>query len=164
MIENIKKIVYTILMKKILFFLLTMIAFLPAMVFSQETQELTYPPTAILTAAYSGDAHTIRQILETNPDIDVRDSVGGTALHLAVFKSSYEVIRLLLAHGFDINAVDTLNGFTPLHYCVRFNNTGVARYLLANNADRNIKDKDNLTPLEKARKEAKRDMIILLSQ
>ena len=183
---------YNINMKRFLFLFLAILTFTKVMVFPQEaeeatyeaeeatyeteeviceteeatyeTEEVVYPPNAILNAAYMGDIEMMKRILATNPDKDVRDAMGGTALHVAIFKSNFEAMKLLLENGFDINATVSSNGFTPLHYCVWFNNVDAARFLLLCNADRNIKDSDGLTPLEKAAKESKRDMMLVLSR
>jgi ankyrin repeat protein len=128
-------------------------------VFAQE-----FPPTAILNAAYKGDTEMVKLILATNPDPDIRDNFGATALHEAIFESNLEVIRLLLDNGFDVNAQVPSNGYTPLHYAVWLNKPEAVRLLLSYNADKNIKDKKGFTPLEKATKEGKRDLVIALSR
>jgi len=130
----------------------------------QEIGYVVFPPQAILNATYVGDIAMMKRILETNPDKDVRDALGGTALHVAIFRSNFDAMTLLLEYGFDIDAVAPLTGFTPLHYCVWVNNVNAARFLLLHNANRNIKDNDGLTPLEKATKESKRDMILVLAR
>jgi ankyrin repeat protein len=123
----------------------------------------SYPPRAIINAAYRGDAEMVKKILATGPDPDVRDDLGGTALHDAVFQDNLEVIRLLLDYGFDINAVVPSNGYTPLHYCVWAGNLPALNLLLRYQADRTIKAKDGLTPLEKATRDGKREFILALS-
>ena len=148
-------------MKKICVVLLTIFIFSGEALYSQEDIR-SYPPWAILNATYAGDIDLMRNILEVNPDRDVRDAFGGTALHIAIFQNNLQVIRFLLDNGFDINAAATSNGYTPLHYCVWTNNYDAARLLLAYNADRNIKCNDGFTPVERATREGKRDMILLL--
>jgi ankyrin repeat protein len=127
-------------------------------------QEEHYPPTAIISAAYKGDVETVKKILVTKPDPNVRDEFGATALHEAIWVSNLEVIKLLLDYGFDVNAVVPSNGYTPLHYAVWLNRPEAVRLLLQYKADKNIKDKKNQTPLEKASKEGKRDLILALSR
>ena len=151
-------------MKRSIILSLALFLFSNIMIFPQETEEMKYPPQAILNAAYMGDIQMMERILHTNPDKDARDALGGTALHVAVFKSNLEAIQLLLEHGFDINAKTSSTGYTPLHYCVWLNNLNVARFLLLYNADRNIRDNNGQTPLEKAAKESKRDMMLILSR
>ena len=131
------------------------------LVFSQENTDI-YPPWAILNATYMGDIELMKTILEVNPDRDVRDAFGGTALHIAIFQNNPTVITFLIENGFDINAKATSNGFTPLHYCVWVNNPHAARILLAYNADGNVRCNEGQTPLEMATRNANRDMILAL--
>ena len=148
---------------KILSLVLSLILLLFAgqAIFSQESTS-PYPPWAILNATYMGDIELMSLILESNPDRDVRDAFGGTALHIAIFQNNPTVIRYLVENGFDINARASTNGFTPLHYCVWVNNPNAARILLAYNADRDVKCNEGLTPLEMATKNANREMILAL--
>jgi ankyrin repeat protein len=150
-------------MKRLIHLILLMLFVFEAEVFSQESEQ-AYPPHALLNAAYLGDIQMMKHILQTNPDKDLRDALGGTALHIAIFSNNLEAMQLLLDHGFDINAVSPRNGYTPLHYCVWFNNVNAARFLIMNNANRNIRDNNGMTPLEMASKEGKRDIILLLSR
>ena len=122
----------------------------------------TFPPQAIIVASYQGDAEMVRTILVSNPDKDARNAFGDTALHVAIFQPNLLVVKLLLDHGFDPNAKTIRNGYTPLHNAVAANNVGAARLLLQYGANKNIRALDGLTPLEKARKEEKRDLILLL--
>jgi ankyrin repeat protein len=123
-----------------------------------------YPPHAVINAAYKGDVEMVKKILASGPDPDIRDALGGTALHNAMFQDNLEVIKLLLDYGFDINAAAASNGYTPLHYCVWANNIPAMKLLLAYQADRTIKAKNGLTPLDKAIKDGKRECILVLSQ
>jgi ankyrin repeat protein len=174
MIDILMKSVYNVAMRRfLLVFLLAFLIFQPT-VFPLESEDeigqeigyVVFPPQAILNASYMGDITVMKRILETNPDKDVRDSLGRTALYMAILGShnSEAAMTLLLDHGFDINAVVPSTGFTPLHYCVSVNNANAAKTLLMYNADRNIKDKNGLTPLELATKESKRDIILVLAR
>ena len=127
-------------------------------------QEAHYPAYAVMNAAYVGDVETLRLILETDFDIDYRDLLGGTALHVAIFQHNMEVIRMLLESGFDVNAISAYNGFTPLHYCVWTNNIDAARLLVEYHADRTIKSNNGQTAQEKAAREGKRDILLVLNQ
>jgi ankyrin repeat protein len=133
-------------------------------IFAQESEEPQYPPNAIINAAFRGDVEMIRLILMTDHDKDYRDALGGTALHVAIFSNNLEVIRLLLDNGFDVNAISAYYGFTPLHYCVWVNNSAAARILILYNADRTIRDNNGQTPMEKATKEGKREMLLLFAR
>jgi ankyrin repeat protein len=150
--------------KPVIFLLYAACFLLPLIPVMAQEEEQRFPPQAIINAAYRGDVDMIRLILSTPHDKDYRDGLGGTALHVAIFGNNLEVIRLLLDNGFDINAISRYNGYTPLHYCVWINNLAAARLLLSYNADRNIRDNNGQTPQEKATKEAKRDILLLLAR
>ena len=139
--------------------ILLVLAF-PFFAHSEETG--TYPPQAIITASYRGDDIMVRELLDAGADKDVRDALGATALHAAMLQPNLAVVKLLLDYGFDPDVRATKNGNTPLHYAVACNNIGATRLLLQYNANKNIRNMDGLTPLEKARKEEKLEIIKLL--
>jgi len=128
---------------------------------SEEVEQI-FPPQAIILAAYRGDVELVREILTTSPDKDVRNTFGDTALHVAIFQKNLTVVKLLLEYGFDPNAKISRTGYTPLHNAVAADNVDAARLLLQYKADKNIKGLDGLTPLDKARKEGKRALVLLL--
>ena len=121
-----------------------------------------FPPQAIIIASYRGDDAMVRELLAAGVDKDVRDALGATALHAAMFQPNLRVVKLLLDNGFDPNVRATKNGNTPLHFAVASNNLGAARLLLQYYANKNIRNLDGLTPLDKARREEKDEMIKLL--
>jgi len=127
-----------------------------------ENTAAAYPPQAIIAAAYRGDDAMVRELLAAGVNKDVRDALGSTALHAAMFQLNLNVVKLLLDNGFDVNARVTKNGNTPLHYAVAYNNPAAVKLLLQYNANRNIRNLEGLTPLEKARKEEKTEIIKLL--
>jgi ankyrin repeat protein len=160
-------------MKHYAFAVLFLIAvYAPGRLFAQEAAQgeaavqtpKEIPPKAIILAAYKGDVDMVRVLLAAKPDPDVRDDFGATALHEAIFSCNLEIIRLLLDYGFDVNAVVPLNGYTPLHYAVWLNRPEAVKILLEYKADKTIKDKKGQTPIEKANKEGKRELLIALTR
>ena len=123
---------------------------------------IVYPPQAIFNASYAGDEETVRDILVSGTDKNLRNSFGDTALHVAIFQENLTIVKLLLDYGFDPNAVAISNGNTPLHNAVASNNVAAARLLLQYGANKNIRARNGQTPLDKARKEEKQDMVRLL--
>jgi ankyrin repeat protein len=81
-----------------------------------------------------------------------------------MFQKNTEIVILLIESGYDINAIGPANGYTPLHDAVMANNAAAAKILLQYGANKNIKGKDGLTPLEKAIKENKSELIKILSE
>jgi ankyrin repeat protein len=78
-----------------------------------------------------------------------------------MFQKNMEIVKLLLEHHFDINAVGPQNGYTPLHDAVWANHIEAVILLLDRKAKTNIKGKDGLTPFAKAQKEGKSDIVKL---
>ena len=62
------------------------------------------------------------------------DNSGNTYLHKAVRSNKPQIVRLMIEHGFDINARNN-HGFTPLHYAVRIGTEIILKMLLENGAD-----------------------------
>lgn len=87
--------------------------------------------------------------------INIRDDQGNTALNYAVKRGLYEVPRLLVNHGADVNNINN-DHKTVLHYALMYN-TGNHRFnvvelLIRNGAKVNIKDNEGNTALDYANK------------
>ncbi len=79
-----------------------------------------------------------------------RDSLGNTALHIAIAKNaSIDQVVFLLDMGIDVNARNR-NGHSPLYLAVQENRRTVGEQLLANGADVFSSDSDNSSPLRLA--------------
>ena len=119
--------------------------------------------TALMRAAKNGDASAIRLLLEQGADPTLVQKNHATALMLAaglgrgqgVFAKDYasdremlEAVRVLVARGVDVNAVND-NGQTAMHFAVRVSDD-IVRYLAANGAALDVKDKQGRTPLDAA--------------
>ncbi|KAN0068216.1 Ankyrin repeat-containing domain protein [Elaphomyces granulatus] len=107
------------------------------------------PP--LMHAAQLGDVACVEHLLDCGADVSLIDNDGRTAFALAVDKGSVEVVRLLIKaeerHGND------RNGQAPLFRAL--NNEAMVRFLLEHEADPNVRDKNELTPLMHA---AERDL------
>lgn len=67
----------------------------------------------------------------------------------ATLSGHYEVVKLLIEHGADVNArKGTYNTVEiPLMYAVQYERFDIAKLLIDNGADVNTKDNDGKTPL-----------------
>jgi hypothetical protein len=70
-------------------------------------------PTALRSAAASGDTAQTALLLDQGAALDARDELGRTPLMLAVMQNRPDVARLLLDRGADPNLTDN-SGHTPL--------------------------------------------------
>ena len=66
------------------------------------------------TPAEHGDAHTLETMLQCGFNPNVKDSNGVEALHRASMGGHPEAVRVLLANGASVNAVDGMFAATPL--------------------------------------------------
>jgi ankyrin repeat protein len=82
-------------------------------------------------------------------DIDKRDSRGNTPLQIAAEFGYFDIVKLLIERGAQVNTSDNL-GKTPLHKAACTRNRNIVEYLINNGADPNIQDNEGLTVLQKA--------------
>jgi ankyrin repeat protein len=79
---------------------------------------------------WPGRLDVVEALLQGGADVNARMKNGGTALHMAVGRSSRELVELLIERGADVNA-STENGRTPLMNAERFE---IAQLLVARGA------------------------------
>ena len=96
--------------------------------------------------------------------VDVSHWDGWTALDLATLLNRTGVIKRLLHEGADVNRKSKSRGNTPLHMAAQFNNIEDVRLLLDYGADTNLKNDNNKTPLDEARKGSKIESLLLQLQ
>lgn len=114
-------------------------------------------------AATKGDVRAGILVLENNPDTNIKDKLGLTALHLAAHFGYCDFIKLLIAQGADLNAQNSL-GDTPLHSAIcRYKKIStldkaeterilsVITLLLNSGADLSIKNHAEETPVSKGK-------------
>ena len=110
----------------------------------------------LLSAAAKNDLAQVKELVE-NQDVPVlhTNGVGQSALHIAALWGHATIVEYLLTHGADANAVNSIQGFTPLHAAlssakIGHNQQWKMALLLLNqgNADPHIRDKYNKVPLD----------------
>lgn len=94
--------------------------------------------------AEAGHAHGLETMLERGFDPAATDKDGVTALHRAAMAGSPDAVRVLLAHGAPVNALDGMFAATPLVWAVEgrsshdgagADHVAVARLLIAAGSD-----------------------------
>jgi len=98
----------------------------------------------ILATAYN-DTKTLKALLEKNPTNGNQVAKSGrTAFTNAVYKGNVEAVKLLIAHGLDVNAGPVphekfgISNYTPLFVAASENHVEIVRALLEAGADPNI--------------------------
>ena len=76
----------------------------------------------------------IVEYLCTKMDVNIKDCLGRTPLHLAVTKDNLNIVKLLIAAGSDVNS-QSISGEIPLTKAIKFNKIENARLLLRFGSD-----------------------------
>lgn len=84
--------------------------------FAQSPPAAADKAEAFWNAARSGDAAIVQKLLKDGIDVNAKFRYGATALSYACDRGHVEVVKLLLAHGADVNIKDTFYGATPLSW------------------------------------------------
>ena len=105
---------------------------------------------SIFSAAQNGLVDAVKTHLAAGVDVNGKNKVGYTALHLASKKGHVEVAKVLLEAKADIAAASK-SGKTALHYVAYYKgNIDLAKLLLDAGAEPNVMDKRKKTPLDYA--------------
>jgi hypothetical protein len=123
----------------------------------------TYKQTPLMKASSWGDEKAVRYLLEHGAQINLRDKLGRTALHLTIRPAHVETLKLLLEYGADI-AIKDNEGNTPLHLAVLRQNEEITKILLEKGAPLDIPNNNNETPLDLARKQKDKKFFELLTK
>jgi len=85
-----------------------------------------------------------------NPNLVSENEEHQVPLHAAAKFGDAETIRILVAHGANVNIADSF-GRTPMHVAARRGNADTLQVLLECGADKNLKDTKGDTPYEYAK-------------
>jgi uncharacterized protein len=118
--------------------------------------------TALMLAAYYGDAARVAALLDAGADVAPRNEYGVSAMSEAAIAADTDVIRLLLEAGADPDS-PTPEGQTALMSVARTGNVAAARLLIMAGADVNAREQwGGQTALMWAAAQRQSDMIALL--
>lgn len=117
----------------------------------------------MILAAAAGKSQELQEELFKQKHADARDiEYQRTPLHWAALGGHDAVVRLLLAHGADVNTVEPNRGRTPLLDAVACRHESVVRQLVGAGADVDIVDMLGDTPLNLAARQRSVSMARLL--
>jgi len=103
----------------------------------------------------------VQQYLDNGGDPNQRTKDQQTLLHIAADNSDLEIVKLLIAHGAEVNTKG-FRGYTPLHLAVdadcdtsarddrRLTDLPVTRILIESGADESIRDDEGEVPRDTA--------------
>jgi hypothetical protein len=131
------------------------------------------PPILVAPSCVNG---TIADILiSQGANVDSKNSHGETALHLAARFGHLDVVKMLLAHGADINVqsnsrsesnmsnADFNVGWTPLHEAAEQGELEAVRMLLLHKAKAHLTTKNGKTARDRARQSGHTEITKMLS-
>ncbi len=119
---------------------------------------------SLFEAAAAGKFDVVAHLVYQHPDaVNYYAGDGFTPLGLACYFGHYEIARYLVLKWADVN-LPSNNGFSvyPLHSAVAGNYTDIARMLIENNAQVNVKQQAGVTALHSAAQNGNVDLLILL--
>jgi ankyrin repeat protein len=99
----------------------------------------------LVLAAFSNNMTAVRALLEKGALVDSYDDDGDTALHIAAQRCNVAIMRTLIHHRANPNALN-YSGYTPLHYATSL--AAVTCLVDVQGIELNIKNEDQETPLD----------------
>ncbi|KAF8905746.1 hypothetical protein CPB84DRAFT_1844751 [Gymnopilus junonius] len=96
------------------------------------------PTQQLFVAIAAHDRATVQKLLKEGIDVNQRDHVGRTSLHVAIFSKAIDIARDLIDAGARISA-RLADGRSPLHLAAQYDQVKVVEKLLERNA-KNVAD------------------------
>jgi len=104
----------------------------------------------LITAATYNKLDLVEMLLEMGANIEIQNPRGETPLYLANINRNINMIKLLLKYGAEINKIIHFGGDTVLKKAISNENIEIIKLLLDNDANPNLGDDKNNTPLQEA--------------
>lgn len=95
--------------------------------------------TLLILASISGDIKCVQFCIDNKANVNFADNDGFTALHEALYKGYFDIVKVLIKNNADIN-IRAKNGLSPLMEAAICGKVEIIQFLLENGADLNAKD------------------------
>lgn len=120
------------------------------------------PKTSLDQAVVNGDIDRVKSEIAAGVDINKKNRMGWTLLHIAINKKHTEIAKLLIDKGADVNIKDN-RGKTPVILAVETGQKDIVEALIAKKADLNAMDAkaDNALSLAKKNKQTEITELLL---
>jgi len=118
----------------------------------------------LINAIREGLTNYSTKLIKSGIDLNYHDSLGNTALHVAVNENNYKISKILLDQGAQVN-IKNNDKVYPLHKAAKFASPGIVKLLLDYGADVNCQNRWLDTPLHDAyfNKQYKKNINVLLT-
>jgi len=118
--------------------------------------------TPLHFACIKGDVDIARLLLDYGADINARNRLGHTPLHVATWAGQKNAMELLIGKGARLETPSLVKRETPLHDAVVRGNTEIVQLLLNRGAHVDPQNEDGETPLHIACRLGREDIATLL--
>ncbi len=108
------------------------------------------------------DINNVKKLLENNRNPNMTDSIGNSCIYNAIQNDNFDILKLLIEAGGDINKKSGTLDLSPLNQACWFSEYEIIKYLLELGADVNATDLYCNTPLHNACHRGKSVKIIKL--
>ncbi|GMH40636.1 hypothetical protein BSKO_08540 [Bryopsis sp. KO-2023] len=107
------------------------------------------PAPRMQTRRYAerGSLPIVQQLLSAGADVDAKNKMGKTPLHLASTTGNVDIAKNLISYGANVNAQDHV-WRTPLHFASMSGNVDIVRILIDHGASQDIRDKGGKSAAE----------------
>ena len=125
-----------------------------------------WSPLLTVVSQWADQPALIRFLLESGADFRATTKAGKTMLMIAASHGKEDIVAVAITKGVDVNARDT-NGVTALMEAVagRWDaHASIAKSLLVNHADANVKDNSGRTAIEKAMEAGFPERVAMLTE
>ena len=112
-------------------------------------------------AVRAKDINKVKEIVSDGFLLNTQDKADFTALHLAVRFDQYDIAEYLINKKVSVNTFD-IYGDTPLLESMRNKTDDISKLLLCNGANKDVKDRNLLSPLDYAKLDNNESMIKIL--
>jgi uncharacterized protein len=109
--------------------------------------------TALYKAVDYRQKECVAVLLKNRADVNAKPSTGHTCLMEAARDGSFDIAKMLIEYGADVNAVRKDDGETALHMAARYGRGDVIKLLLEKGADPKATDHRMNTPADLADKD-----------
>lgn len=120
--------------------------------------------SALFQAVVDGNFDVVRLLVEHSANVNHRDTKGKTPLHFAAGEVQNKIAAYLLSQGAEIDAQDD-DGNTPLSDAIFYSqgNGNVISLLIQHGADKSLKNKYDISPVDLAKSIANYDVLRFLT-